>query len=72
MQTLEDEDAEFEFDSLANREPMQSVSDIVGDRIEFPFSQDEASCRPGVSSIDSNDGVLGKGFRQFQYSVREC
>ena len=36
-QALENKDAEFVFNSLADWEPMQSVLDIVGDRIEFLF-----------------------------------
>ena len=43
MQTRESEDAEFEFDSLANWEPMLSVLDIIVDRIEFPFSHDDVT-----------------------------
>ena len=46
VKTFEGEDAEFEFDSLANREPVYSVPDIFGNRIEFSFSHDKASCGP--------------------------
>ena len=43
--TLEDEDAEFEVDPLANWESMEDIPHVFGDWVELPFSHGKMSRR---------------------------
>ena len=45
MKTLEDEDAKFEVDPLANWEPMEDIPHVFGDWVELPFSHGKTSRR---------------------------
>jgi len=44
MKTLKHHDTHFVFNSLLNRQPMQSISDHRGDLVELPLAQYDLSC----------------------------
>jgi len=44
LQTLVHQETHFVFNSLLNGQPMQSMSNVVGDVVELPLTQYDSSC----------------------------